>query len=119
MLITRLLRAWLMRRFLFGGRRRGRGYGWGGRGSGGYGSGGWGSGGYGGWGGAGRGSGGWGGRGYAGRRRSGRFRFVGPFPTYSTRSRRGSRVTVSGCCLPIPLAMTIAAALGVRAALRR
>jgi hypothetical protein len=91
MLIMRLLRAFLLRRFLLGGRRRGRGYG------------------------------GWGGRGYGygGGRRSGGFRFFGPFPTYSTRTRRGSRVTVSGCCLPIPLAMTLAAALGARAALRR
>jgi hypothetical protein len=113
MLIMRLLRAYLFRRLLAGGRRRPRGYGgWGGGGyggRGGRGSGGWGSGG----------SGGWGARGYGGRRRSGGFRFVGPFPTYSTRSRRGSRVTVSGCCLPIPLALTIAAALGARSAVRR
>jgi hypothetical protein len=58
-------------------------------------------------------------RGYGGRRGSGGFRFVGPFPTYSTRTRRGSNVSVSGCCLPIPLALAISAALGVRAALRR
>jgi hypothetical protein len=106
MLLMRLVRAFLLRRFLLGGRRRGRGYGgWGG---------GYGTRGYGG-----RGYGGWGGRGYGGRRRSGGFRFVGPFPTYSGRTRRGSRVTVSGCCLPIPLGLTIAAALGARAALRR
>jgi hypothetical protein len=72
MLIMRLLRAYLFRRLLAGGRRRPRGS-----------------------------------------------RFVGPFPTYSTRSRRGSRVTVSGCCLPIPLALTVAAALGARSAVRR
>lgn len=34
------------------------------------------------------------------RRRSG---FFGPFPHYSRRTRGGSRVTVTGCCLPIPL----------------
>ena len=28
-----------------------------------------------------------------------------PFPTYSTRTRRGSRVSVTGCCLPIPLGL--------------
>jgi hypothetical protein len=106
MLIWRLLGAYLFRRLLSGGRRRDRGYGgWAGRG---------------GYGGRGRGGyGGWGSGGYGGRRRSGGFRFVGPFPTYSTRSRRGSRVSVSGCCLPIPLALTIAAALGARSALRR
>ena len=39
-----------------------------------------------------------------GRRRRGRSRggFLGPFPYYSRRTRGGSRVTVSGCCLPIP-----------------
>jgi hypothetical protein len=46
-------------------------------------------------------------------------RMVGPFPTYSTRTRRGSRVTVSGCCLPIPLALTAGTALGVWGVLRR
>jgi hypothetical protein len=95
MIFSWLLRAFLFRR-LFGGRRRSRGYG------------GWGGGGYGR-----RGYGGYGGR------RSGGFRFVGPFPTYSTRTRRGSNVSVSGCCLPIPLALAVSAALAVRAALRR
>jgi hypothetical protein len=89
-LLRWLLRGWLMRR-LFGGGRQRRGYGYGGRGYGGYG----------------------------GRGRSGGFRFFGPFPTYSTRTRRGSRVSVSGCCLPIPLALTLGAALGARSALRR
>jgi hypothetical protein len=102
MLLKWLLRAFFLRR-LFGGRQRSRGYG------------GWPGGGYGGR----RGYGGWGGRGGYGRRQSGGLRFLGPFPTYSTRTRRGSRVTVSGCCLPIPLALTIAAAAGARAALRR
>jgi hypothetical protein len=53
------------------------------------------------------------------RRRGGRVRMVGPFPTYSTRTRRGSRVTVSGCCLPIPLTLAAGAAFGARALLRR
>lgn len=53
------------------------------------------------------------------RRRGGRVRMVGPFPAYSTRTRRGSRVTVSGCCLPIPLALTAGLALGARSLLRR
>jgi hypothetical protein len=52
--------------------------------------------------------------GYGRRRRSG-FRFVGPFPTYSARTRRGSRVTVSGCCLPIPLVIAAATAFVARA----
>jgi hypothetical protein len=43
----------------------------------------------------------------------------GPFPTYSTRTRRGSRVTVSGCCLPIPLTFVAGAALAARGLLRR
>src|SRR5690349_19597651 len=99
MLIKWLLRAFLFRRLFGGGRQRGRGYG------------GWGGGGY-------RRRGGYG-YGYGARRPSGGFRFFGPFPTYSTRTRRGSRVSVSGCCLPIPLALTVATALGARAALRR
>lgn len=54
------------------------------------------------------------GRGYGygyGRRRSsgGGFGRMGPFPSYSRRTRGGSRVTVSGCCLPIPLALTVGA----------
>jgi hypothetical protein len=54
-----------------------------------------------------------------GRRRRGRGGFFGPFPYYSTRSRRGSRVTVTGCCLPLPLALTLAALTAAGAALRR
>ncbi|MFI7493998.1 hypothetical protein ACH9D2_04645 [Kocuria sp. M4R2S49] len=34
-------------------------------------------------------------------RRSG-FRML-PFPNYSTRTRRGTNVSVGGCCLPIPI----------------
>jgi len=43
----------------------------------------------------------------------------GPFPRYSTRTRRGSRVTVSGCCLPIPLTLVVSAGLAARAVHRR
>jgi hypothetical protein len=50
-------------------------------------------------------------------RRSG-FGMWGPFPSYSTRTRRGSRVRVSGCCLPIPLGLVLGAAMLARA-LRR
>ena len=53
------------------------------------------------------------------RRGSSRFGFFGPFPTYSTRPRGGSRVTVSGCCLPIPLALVLGAVLAARSLARR
>ena len=44
-------------------------------------------------------------RGYGrGSRRGGGFSLF-PFPSYSTRTRRGSRVSVGGCCLPIPLGL--------------
>ncbi len=42
-----------------------------------------------------------------------------PFPHYSTRTRGGSRVSVSGCCLPIPLLLVVSALAGARACLRR
>ena len=49
------------------------------------------------------------------RRSRGRGGFRGrPFPYYSRRSRGGSRVTVSGCCLPIPLGMLAAVTIGAR-----
>ena len=53
-----------------------------------------------------------------GRRRPPRsgFGMWGPFPSYRTRTRRGSRVQVSGCCLPIPLALVLATGLGAHAA---
>ena len=40
----------------------------------------------------------------------------GPFPSYSRRTRGGSQVRVTGCCLPIPLALALtpAAAYGLR-----
>jgi hypothetical protein len=40
--------------------------------------------------------------------------FYGPFPYHSRRTRRGSHVTVSGCCLPIPLGVLAALATAVR-----
>lgn len=53
------------------------------------------------------------------RRRQSGFRMLGPFPTYSTRTRRGSRVQVGGCCLPIPLAFTLGGAALLGRAIRR
>jgi hypothetical protein len=53
------------------------------------------------------------------RRSRARGGFVGPFPYYSTRTRGGSRVAVSGCCLPLPLAIVAAVAAGVRLLIRR
>lgn len=58
-----------------------------------------------------------------GGRRSGGFGAL-PFPHYSTRTRRGTQVTVGGCCLPIPLgcltALSVAAAVAIsRAAAHR
>jgi hypothetical protein len=57
---------------------------------------------------------------YGRRRRSdGGFGLWGPFPTYSRRTRRGGRVSVGGCCLPIPLALTLGTIGAVRALTRR
>jgi hypothetical protein len=53
------------------------------------------------------------------RRAHGRGGFYGPFPYYSRRTRGGSRVTVSGCCLPIPLGVLAALALALRTFTRR
>jgi len=50
--------------------------------------------------------------------RRGRAGFFGPMPYYSGRTRRGTRVQVGGCCLPIPLGM-LAAALGALGLLHR
>jgi hypothetical protein len=60
------------------------------------------------------------GRGYGrrGRRSGGDFRIF-PFPHYSRRTRGGGRVSVGGCCLPIPLALTIGAVAGAGRLLRR
>ena len=54
-----------------------------------------------------------------GRSRQGRGGFFGPFPYYSRRTRGGSRVTVSGCCLPIPLGMFAIVAVAIRLLVRR
>jgi hypothetical protein len=51
--------------------------------------------------------------------RRGRTGFWGPMPYYSGRTRRGTRVHVSGCCLPIPLGMLLATVLGARSLVRR
>lgn len=48
-----------------------------------------------------------------GRRRQpagGRIGFFGPVPYYSRRTRGGGRVSVGGCCLPIPLTLGVALA---------
>ena len=50
-------------------------------------------------------------------RRSG-FGLWGPFPSYNRRTRRGSQVRVTGCCLPIPLALVLSTGLAVRALFR-
>ena len=55
----------------------------------------------------------------AGRSRRGRGGFFGPFPYYSTRTRRGTRVSVGGCCLPLGVVLIAAPALGVVALRRR
>ena len=53
--------------------------------------------------------------------RRGRFGFWGPVPYYSTRTRRGSEVSVGGCgcCLPIPLIVVLGTVAGLRAVWRR
>ena len=55
---------------------------------------------------------------YGGRSR-GRGGFFGPMPYYSRRTRGGSRVSVTGCCLPIPLGLLVLSGLGTRLLLRR
>ena len=37
----------------------------------------------------------------------GRVGFFGPVPYYSRRTRGGGRVSVGGCCLPIPLTLSV------------
>jgi hypothetical protein len=54
-----------------------------------------------------------------GRARQARGGFLGPFPYYSRRTRGGSRVTVSGCCLPIPLGVFATLAITARLLVRR
>lgn len=57
------------------------------------------------------------------RRRRGKLGFWGPFPSYSRETRRGGRVRVTGCCLPLTLVLTApfvaGAAAGARAVGRR
>ncbi|WP_068424389.1 hypothetical protein [Piscicoccus intestinalis] len=37
-----------------------------------------------------------------------------PFPHYTTRTRRGTQVTVAGCCLPLPIGcLTMCVSAGV------
>lgn len=50
-----------------------------------------------------------------------RFGLWGPVPYVSTRTRRGSEVSVGGCgcCLPVPLLVAAGAAGGLRALWRR
>lgn len=43
----------------------------------------------------------------------------GPLPSYSRRTRGGSQVRVSGCCLPIPLILATGSGLLVRRVARR
>jgi len=45
----------------------------------------------------------------------GRVGFFGPVPYYSRTTRGGSRVSVGGCCLPIPLTMLVAAMAALKA----
>jgi hypothetical protein len=54
------------------------------------------------------------GYGYGRRPQRGRFGLFGPFPTYSTRTRGGTRVSVGGCCLPIPLALSALVVAAIR-----
>ncbi|QEC46347.1 hypothetical protein FSW04_01315 [Baekduia soli] len=63
-----------------------------------------------------RGRGSYGARGYGPGGRAGRGGFgrIGPFPSYSARTRRGNRVTVSGCCLPLALSPLAVGALAAR-----
>lgn len=49
----------------------------------------------------------------------GRGGFFGPFPYYSRRTRGGSQVTVSGCCLPIPFGVLTAIGLAAHRVSRR
>ena len=53
------------------------------------------------------------------RRSRGRTGFYGPFPYHTRRTRGGSRVTVSGCCLPIPLTLVLGLGTLARLALHR
>jgi hypothetical protein len=58
---------------------------------------------------------------YGGRygRGRGRTGFFGPMPYYTRQTRGGSRVSVSGCCLPIPLGLLATLGFGARMLVRR
>jgi hypothetical protein len=51
--------------------------------------------------------------------RRGRGGVWGPFPYYSRRTRGGSRMTVSGCCLPLALGLLSFPAVALRLVLKR
>ena len=53
-----------------------------------------------------------------GHRPGGRFRLL-PLPHYSRRTRSGARVSVGGCCLPIPLMVVATTGLAGVASVRR
>lgn len=57
-------------------------------------------------------------RGYGRRRQSG-FGLFGPVPYYSRQTRGGGRFSVGGCCLPIPLALSVALAGTLRVLISR
>jgi hypothetical protein len=51
--------------------------------------------------------------------RRGRAGLFGPFPYYRTRTRRGTSVTVGGCCLPLALGLLATPVAAGRLAWRR
>jgi hypothetical protein len=51
--------------------------------------------------------------------RRGGFGMWGPFPSYSTRTRRGTNVRITGCCLPLALALMAAPVVALRVLVRR
>ena len=53
------------------------------------------------------------------RSRSGSGGGLFPIPHYTRRTRSGGRVSVGGCCLPIPLAVLGAVGIGARVLARR
>jgi len=57
------------------------------------------------------------GHGRRGRRQRSGFGMWGPLPSYSRRTRGGSHVRVTGCCLPLPLALALGGAAALRQAL--
>jgi len=48
---------------------------------------------------------------YRTRRSRGGVRFFGPVPYYSGTTRRGTRVSAGGCCLPLPVMLVSSAAV--------